>query len=115
MEGHIEKAAGGCKGENAIRDLARGARNWRKRPIGTGALVAQAAGAVACLSKDRDAGALTAALETLYNGGVVFDNGLRSHPAQPPFSLRGAKSCRWRPRGCWTSRSATGWASAKAR
>jgi DNA-binding NarL/FixJ family response regulator len=49
---------------------------------------AQAAGAVACLSKDRDAEALTAALEALYAGGVVFDSAMRSHPAAPPFSLR---------------------------
>lgn len=49
---------------------------------------ARAAGAVACLSKDRDAAALAAAIETLFDGGVVFDDGPRLHPAGPPFSLR---------------------------
>jgi DNA-binding NarL/FixJ family response regulator len=49
---------------------------------------ARAAGAVACLSKDRDADALAAALETLFNGGTVFDDGPREHPAGPAFTLR---------------------------
>jgi DNA-binding NarL/FixJ family response regulator len=49
---------------------------------------ARAAGAVACLSKDRDAAALAAAIETLFDGGAVFDDGPRLHPAGPAFSLR---------------------------
>lgn len=49
---------------------------------------ARAAGAVACLSKDRDAAALAAAIETLFDGGAVFDDGPRLHPAGPPFSIR---------------------------
>lgn len=49
---------------------------------------ARAAGAVACLSKDRDASALAAAIETLFDGGAVFDDGPRLHPAGPPFSVR---------------------------
>lgn len=49
---------------------------------------ARSAGAVACLSKDRDAQALAAAIETLFEGGAIFDDGPRLHPAGPPFSIR---------------------------
>ncbi len=49
---------------------------------------ARAAGAVACLSKDRDTDALVAAIETIFDGGEVFDDPVRLHPAGLPFSLR---------------------------
>jgi DNA-binding NarL/FixJ family response regulator len=35
----------------------------------------KAAGGVACLSKDRDTDALASAIDTIFNGGLVFDDG----------------------------------------
>lgn len=57
-------------------------------PTGTVVARAREAGAVACLSKDRDADALATAIETLFDGGAVFDDGPRLHPAGPAFSIR---------------------------
>jgi DNA-binding NarL/FixJ family response regulator len=39
----------------------------------------KAAGAVACLSKDRDTDALAAAIDTIFNGGTVFDDSPLPH------------------------------------
>ncbi len=72
---------------------------------------ASAIGAVACLSKDRDADRLAEALAVLFNGGTVFDAGL----AEDELSLRRGRSWRWLRRACWTSRSGTGSASPRAR
>ena len=43
------------------------------------------AGGVACLSKARDIGALASAIDNIFNGGIVFDDG--SLPAFPSQSL----------------------------
>lgn len=45
-------------------------------------------GAVACLSKDRDAEALAGALETLFNGGLVFDDAAYRNDDEAAFTLR---------------------------
>jgi DNA-binding NarL/FixJ family response regulator len=45
-------------------------------------------GAVACLSKDRDPAGLCDAIQTLYNGGTIFDNVARSPTGDRTLSLR---------------------------
>ena len=72
-------------GEGA--DLARQIRNLYPS-VAVGILCAEptltlanemrAIGAVACLSKDRDTTALCEAIDTLYNGGAIFDDSARS-------------------------------------
>ena len=48
----------------------------------------RAIGAVACLSKDRDTSALCDAIDTLYNGGSIFDDIARGHEGERTLSLR---------------------------
>jgi DNA-binding NarL/FixJ family response regulator len=45
-------------------------------------------GAVACLSKDRDTASLCEAIDTLYNGGALFDDILRRIGGNQSLSLR---------------------------
>jgi DNA-binding NarL/FixJ family response regulator len=45
-------------------------------------------GAVACLSKDRDPVGLCEAIQTLYNGGTIFDNVARNASENRTLSLR---------------------------
>jgi DNA-binding NarL/FixJ family response regulator len=48
----------------------------------------RAIGAVACLSKDRDTSALCDAIDTLYNGGSIFDDFTRGAVGERSVSLR---------------------------
>jgi DNA-binding NarL/FixJ family response regulator len=48
----------------------------------------RAIGAVACLSKDRDTTSLCDAIDTLYNGGSIFDDVARGGGAERSLSLR---------------------------
>jgi DNA-binding NarL/FixJ family response regulator len=48
----------------------------------------RAIGAVACLSKDRDTAALCDAIDTLYNGGSIFDDAARTGDGERTLSLR---------------------------
>jgi len=48
----------------------------------------RAVGAVACLSKDRDTSALCDAIDTLYNGGTVFDDFAKVSEGARTLSLR---------------------------
>jgi DNA-binding NarL/FixJ family response regulator len=48
----------------------------------------RAIGAVACLSKDRDTSALCDAIDTLYNGGSIFDDVARVGEGERTLSLR---------------------------
>ena len=48
----------------------------------------RAIGAVACLSKDRDTSSLCDAIDTLYNGGSIFDDVARGNEGERTLSLR---------------------------
>lgn len=82
-------------GEGA--DLARQIRNLYPS-VAVGILCAEptltlanemrAIGAVACLSKDRDTTALCEAIDTLYNGGAIFDDSARGGANDHALSLR---------------------------
>jgi DNA-binding NarL/FixJ family response regulator len=48
----------------------------------------RAIGAVACLSKDRDTTSLCDAIDTLYNGGSIFDDVARGGGTERSLSLR---------------------------
>jgi len=76
--------------------IAEFKKNWPLMAVGLlcaepsavlGAKV-EAAGGIACLSKQRDALALAEALETLFAGGTVFDGAPVHGGAGPEFTLR---------------------------
>jgi DNA-binding NarL/FixJ family response regulator len=64
----------------------------------------KAAGGVACLSKARDTDSLAAAIEAIFDGGLVFDDNSQHRPVR--FRSAAARSCSLPPRGIRTSRSA---------
>lgn len=48
----------------------------------------KAIGGVACLSKDRDTNSLGSAIDTIFNGGLVFDDGALSAALSGTLSIR---------------------------
>lgn len=60
------------------------------QPVGIADRV-KAIGGVACLSKDRDTDSLASAIETIFNGGLVFDDSLLPASSFGSLSMRRRK------------------------